>query len=320
MVKARNILMLIIILIIISGCNQTASVPSETTETGGTFGEWKEKIQDNPEALLKADECKKLIDNTAISCKQHEGFTVNNIMEITDFKADEPYSFQETIKGGCDSALAVSEKHEPKATTIHYGTEGSSSYQVVCSSVCVWWQCKDEKQSEPVKIVVKDKPKNKDNLQVVSGAPSCPKGNGGFTLGSPDIDKKPEKYIPPYLIGSWGNEAYLFCDYMRNTGKKEYDGSVIYETAFLSAQYQTSGTFEARPDWARESYCTGTNNKRYNNQQYEGNDDIYSGSHVSRIIYSAVSYDNKDISEIMKTMADTLASQIETTPYAITCP
>src|SRR3989344_8040034 len=154
MIKTRYflILMSVIILIIVAGCNQTASVSSETTETGGTFEEWKEKIHDDPEALRNADKCKALIENSAISCKQHEGFSVSNIMEITDFIADEPYSFQETINGGCNSASAVGKTHEPEVTNLQYGTDGSLSYQVVCSSVCVWWQCKGEKESNRVGV------------------------------------------------------------------------------------------------------------------------------------------------------------------------
>ena len=144
---ALAVLLPLLFVAFLGGCSQTAPVPRETTETGGTFEEWKEKIQDDPEALLHADKCKELMENTLLSCMQHEGFTLNSIMEITDFTADEPYSFQDAAQGGCDSALAVGKTHEPEVTNIQYGTDGSSSYQVVCSSVCVWWQCKEEKES-----------------------------------------------------------------------------------------------------------------------------------------------------------------------------
>src|SRR3989338_639967 len=200
MTKTLSILLFVIILMmVVVGCSQTVSLPRETTETGGTFEEWTEKIQDDPEALLYADNCKELLDNTAQSCGQHEGFTVNNIMEITDFTADEPYGFQDTIHGGCDSVSAVGKTHEPEATTISYGTDGSSSYQVVCSSVCVWWQCTEEQESDqpPVqKIVTKDKQERAEpSLQPISGAPLCPPGTGGFTLGSPIPNRVVEQYL-----------------------------------------------------------------------------------------------------------------------------
>jgi len=200
----------------------------------------------------------------------------------------------------------------------------------------VWWQCTEEKESNqpPVqKIVTEDKQERAEpSLQPISGAPLCPPGTGGFTLGSPISNKVVEQYLPPRLIGSWGNEANLGCWYMRDSGQKESDGSVIYEEVILSAQYQTSGTFEARPTWARELYCIGGTNRQHgqinNPLEKEGYDiqldethyDLYSSSHVSRIIYPVVTFQHRDISFIMKTMADILAREIETTPYAIRCP
>ena len=108
-----------------------------------------------------------------------------------------------------------------------------------------------EPKTEP-KPEPKPEPKT---VKVKAGQPTCPSGSGGFflgkTYGPPGAD--PTQFVPPKYIGPWGEEASISCEYMRDSGEREYEGEIIYDDGFVQVEYQTSGTFEARPGWATES-------------------------------------------------------------------
>ena len=161
-----------------------------------------------------------------------------------------------------------------------------------------------DKEDDPVVISVK------------AGPPTCPSGANGFIPGDSNAPpgRSPTQYSPPKLIGPWGNEATFSCSYKRDTGEREYEGDIIFENAILQADYQTTGSYGARPAWAQESYCTGSTDAR------GAYTDAYSSSHVIKVAYSARSgWDNANIAADMRPMALELIAQIEDAPYAIKC-
>lgn len=136
------LILAIVIVIFISSCSNN----KETTETGGTLKEWKElmikDIGQDSEPVKTAEKCEAALNKNKADCSQYPGWRINNIMEITDFKTNEPYNFQDTINGGC------SEKDPKQTITGNFDSQSEktdSSYQVVCSFVCVWWECEESK-------------------------------------------------------------------------------------------------------------------------------------------------------------------------------
>ena len=180
---------------------------------------------------------------------------------------------------------------------------------------------KDPEPNQPTPSAVSVKP----------GPPTCPSGSGDFFLGKARLSLSEGKYInvidpgemflPPKYVNAWGEEATIFCSYLRDSGEKEWDGLeyglIIYDDASVQVNYQTSGTFEARPDWARESYCSGKTNVRDNDEFHQ---DIFPSSYVIKATMAIKTSYEKDISSEMKAVADDLISQIEQAPYAISCP
>ena len=129
-------------------------------------------------------------------------------------------------------------------------------------------------------------------------------------------EDNPVIFIPPKYIGAWGEEVYFSCTYMGDSGEREYDGEIIYDDALVQVDYQTSGTFEARPDWAKGLYCSGKTNVRE-----EGYLETFGSSHVIKTTSTTGDgYGREYASSEMKAVADDIISQIEQAPYAISCP
>jgi hypothetical protein len=122
----------------------------ETVEKGGTLQEWKQFLlkatgPDSEESRTAA-ECEALMVKKAAECSQHQGWSVDNAMEITDFNTDQHYEFHDVRRQDCPGA---SPTDKPPSTT-HVDTAfldaqtdntRTSSYQVVCSIGCNWWDC-----------------------------------------------------------------------------------------------------------------------------------------------------------------------------------
>lgn len=111
----------------------------------GNLSEWKDKIQKatgaESEASKTVAECESLMAKKVEECSKHDGWSVDNAIEITDF--DKHYEFQEVKRKECPGAV-------PGETpdTVHVDTAvldaqagKGSSYQVVCSVGCNWWDC-----------------------------------------------------------------------------------------------------------------------------------------------------------------------------------
>ncbi|MSR85962.1 hypothetical protein EXS74_01035 [Candidatus Woesearchaeota archaeon] len=85
-------------------------------------------------------------------CHQNQGWFVSNMIEVTDFMTGDHYSFQEVEQGGCaDKDEAGNEygyAYTPDSAFFDSQTEGmNSSYQVVCSILCVSWSCEDDAEN-----------------------------------------------------------------------------------------------------------------------------------------------------------------------------
>ncbi len=130
--------LIVFVLFIISACSS-----KDTTETGN-LDEWKTKIlQDtDSEASKTLAECEAALSNSVTTCSDHDGWRVVNVMEITDFKTDNPYNFQDLQGDGCPETPPIT------AETATIITGSDSSYQVACNIVCNWWEC-TEKTDDP---------------------------------------------------------------------------------------------------------------------------------------------------------------------------
>ncbi len=127
-------------------------IQQEIFEKGGTLQEWKETIQkatapDSEESTTTA-ECESLMKKKIEECSQHQGWSVNNAMEITDFTTDKHYEFQDVKRQDCPGASP-----DKTPSTIHAETafldaqtdnKRASSYQVVCTIGCNWWDCETD--------------------------------------------------------------------------------------------------------------------------------------------------------------------------------
>jgi len=117
---------------------------TETTESGGTLEEWKERINQNAgvesDAAATLQVCDDLLNEKAGECSAHDGWSVVNALEVTDVAEGQTYQLQDIRQGGC-------ERRDPQHVetgTIVTQEEKSSSYQVSCNLVCVWWDCEGD--------------------------------------------------------------------------------------------------------------------------------------------------------------------------------
>ncbi len=140
----------ILAIVLISGAVSEKAVQQETSETGN-LEEWQNTIDEatgqSSEESKTTAECKALMEQKITECEKHEGWSVNNAMEITDFKTGAYYSFQDVQKNNCPNTKPednpTSDVHVDTAF-LDAKTDGSSSYQVVCSIGCNWWECEKD--------------------------------------------------------------------------------------------------------------------------------------------------------------------------------
>jgi len=149
----KSILLILCILftvLLLFGCDKDTDDleednTGETTETGGTLGEWKEKIKQNTgeesEAARTLAACGDLMNEKAVNirCSNHEGWSMVNTLEVTDITTEQTYQLQDIRQGGCERT----EPQHVETGTMVTQEEESSLYQVSCNLVCVWWECKD---------------------------------------------------------------------------------------------------------------------------------------------------------------------------------
>ena len=122
---------------------------ADINETGN-LEEWQERIltdtgaDSEPSKTLA--ECEAALSDSVTQCSKHTGWRVINVMEITDFKTTNPYSFQELQQGGCSETSEDGTEYPKTAETATKITQSESdtSYQVACNIVCNWWECIDE--------------------------------------------------------------------------------------------------------------------------------------------------------------------------------
>ena len=127
-----------------------SEIKQETMEKGGTLQEWKGRLQQetgqSSEESQTAAACEALMAKKIEECSKHPGWSVDNAMEITDFKTGQHYEFQDVKRQDCPGTSPT----DPPPETIHVDTAfldaqtdrtKSSSYQVVCSIGCNWWDC-----------------------------------------------------------------------------------------------------------------------------------------------------------------------------------
>src|SRR3989344_4378477 len=120
----------LMLVIFVSGCASQTTTDRETTETGGNIAEWEDKIlsdigPDSPE-YITAVGCEELMSQSIEECSQYQGWFVSNQMEITDFKTDQRYSFQDVDKGGCPDKKSDGsewEKHNVNTGSLDSQTE-----------------------------------------------------------------------------------------------------------------------------------------------------------------------------------------------------
>src|SRR3989338_6114203 len=135
----------LVLLVSVLGCKRANG---DNIEVGSeTFEQWKEMVEQTAgpesEAAKTVADCGAALENTAASCSSHDGWSVVNAMEITASNTGKAYQFQDVRNGGC-------ERREPQHVetgTIITQDDQSSSYQVSCNLVCVWWDCEDSDDS-----------------------------------------------------------------------------------------------------------------------------------------------------------------------------
>ncbi|MBS3139329.1 DUF4190 domain-containing protein [Candidatus Woesearchaeota archaeon] len=124
----------------------------EINETGN-LQEWKERIQKDTGADSESSkilvQCEAALRNTVTRCSTHSGWSVVNVMEVTDFKTQNPYTFQEVRRDGCPEKSPEGKEYTKTAETATIITGSDTSYQVACNVVCNWWECSEDKIIEP---------------------------------------------------------------------------------------------------------------------------------------------------------------------------
>lgn len=142
----RNGLLFVLLgLLILAACQ---SGVEETAQKGGSLEEWRDKIwrDDGPlsETAKTLNDCTDAIEQSAIACPQREGWRLSRMMEITDFRTDDRYEYQDLDSGGCPDTSPAGKKYQPhdeRATFDSQSSKPSSEYQVVCDVQCTWWSC-----------------------------------------------------------------------------------------------------------------------------------------------------------------------------------
>ncbi|MBI4017290.1 MAG: hypothetical protein HY363_06385 [Candidatus Aenigmarchaeota archaeon] len=124
------------------------SIQEETTEKGGPLQDWQETISQTTgsesEESKTVAECASLMSQKVAECSKHPAWSVVNAMEITDFRTDKHYEFQDVKRQDCSTIEDVlPEKIHVDTSFLDAQTDNTrvSSYQVVCSVNCQWWEC-----------------------------------------------------------------------------------------------------------------------------------------------------------------------------------
>jgi hypothetical protein len=122
-------------------------VQQEILERGGTLQEWQESLDaavgpDSAEAKTTA-ECKALMEQKVKECEKRPAWSVDNAIEIVDMRTGRRYEFQDVKQKQCPDGKP------PTKDAIHIDTASldaqtdstASSYQVLCTLSCNWWEC-----------------------------------------------------------------------------------------------------------------------------------------------------------------------------------
>lgn len=127
-----------------------SDIEEESYERGGTLKEWQEKLltatSADSEQSKTAAQCAALMKEKAAACIKHDGWSIDNMVEITDFSTDQHYEFQEVKRQNCPGMLDTDKPpykvHVDKASfDSQSDNTATSSYQVVCEIDCQWWDC-----------------------------------------------------------------------------------------------------------------------------------------------------------------------------------
>jgi len=212
--------------------------------------------------------------------------------------------------------LIICDLCEETPANVHRDPDGylvpDEGYEWVNPSDPEDFRVKIKGEEDPDSGVV-DEPSGDDPVASQDGSGvSCPTVSG-FSPGDaydPNLQNA-ESRVDARLIGPWGSEYQLFCNYYREFGT-DFDGNPEYESAILIAEFQVDGSFESRPEWAKESYCQGLDNPR------GAYTDIFSSTHVVKVTYTTITGYESDISSELRVAAEALLSQIES-GFAISC-
>lgn len=135
----------VLTIVLISGA--VSKVQQEKSEEGGTLAEWEQTILTatgkESEASKTIAECKSLMQQKITQCETHDGWSVDNAMEITD-NTGKYYSFQDVQRKDCEGATEENPDVHVDTAFLDAQTDGSSSYQVLCSVGCNWWKCEED--------------------------------------------------------------------------------------------------------------------------------------------------------------------------------
>lgn len=160
---------------------------------------WQEKIEnstgnDSVESVtLRA--CSEGMRQKVAECEGYEGWMVDNIISILDFKTKERYEVKDLRMGGCPG---LRDKDDPRPFTADskfydaMSERKSTSFQILCQIACYSWPCeKNETENEPV---------------VKTNYPSEGMWDGKFQWYSPEecyADAEAQGYGSGYLSGSY---------------------------------------------------------------------------------------------------------------------
>ncbi len=146
-------ILLLCVFFLLSACepfkeHQTGSViQQETLEKGGTFDDWNQTLfketGTESEEYKTMTECKSLMNKKIQECSQHQGWSVDNVMEVTNFKTGKHYEFQDVKRQDCSGTDKPPSKIHIDSASLDAQTDNTrtSAYQVVCSINCHWWDC-----------------------------------------------------------------------------------------------------------------------------------------------------------------------------------
>lgn len=116
--------------------------------TGGTIAEWENKILNSlgPDSIefRTLMECENGMQVKVEECLAYEGWMVDNILSITDFKTNKNYEVEDMRTGGCEG-LGENDTRPFTADSRLLDTQRetrSTSFQVICQIACYSWPCK----------------------------------------------------------------------------------------------------------------------------------------------------------------------------------